>query len=216
MSLSAKYQTLRQRFFDDFFFDGLVAEFVDPSVAGGKVKFADQTIYMGQALMSMATEAAILKAIEADASDSLQRIKSILDAVNQLDEAAEPYFGETSSLNGFFLRDDVGGPQNPRLANRFAQCDSDFQNQAAENASPSGDQIFGLLYGLSTVVHFAGDDGLTTQAREISSRLYDYARRNRFVLRLPNGDATRRGSDMRLAGVAPSWVKQGYDGPRSI
>jgi hypothetical protein len=53
------------------------------------------------------------------------------------------------------------------------------------------------MYGLSMVVHFAGDDALSTQAKEIASRLYDYARRNRFVLRLPNGEATRRGSDMR-------------------
>jgi len=197
MSLSAKYQTLRQRFFDRFFFDGFVAEYIDPSAQGGRVKFADQTIYMGQTLMAMATEAAILKSTGGDASDALQRIRSILNAVNQLDEAAEPFFGENAALNGFFLRDNVIGPQDPRLANRFVACDSDFQNPTAENASPSGDQIFGLLYGLSTVVNFAGDDALATQAKEISSRLFDYARRNRFVLRLPNGDATRRGSDMR-------------------
>jgi hypothetical protein len=197
MSFSPKYQTLRQRFFNRFFFDGLVAEYIDPSVQGGRVKFADQTIYMGQALMAMATEAGILKATGGDAADSLQRIQSILNAVNQLDEAAEPYFGENAALNGFFLRDNVTGPQDPRLGNRFAACDSDFQDPATENASPSGDQIFGLLYGLSTVAHYAGDDAIATQAREISSRLFDYARRNRFVLRLPNGDVTRRGSDMR-------------------
>ena len=197
MSLSPKYQTLRQRFFDKFFFDGLVAEFVDPATPGGQVKFADQTIYMGQALMVLASETAILEATGGTTGDTHNRIKAILDAVDRLDAAAEAYFGEDASLNGFFLRDDVTGPDDPRLESRFAVCHSDFQNPAAENASPSGDQIFGLLYGLSMVVHFAGNDGLGVRAREVSTRLYDYARRNRFVLRLPNGEATRRGSDMR-------------------
>jgi hypothetical protein len=197
MSLSSKYQILRQRFFDRFFFDGLVAEYIDPSVHGGRIKFADQTIYMGQTLMAMSTEAAILRTIGGDKTDTLDRIRTILNAINQLDVAAEPYFGESAALNGFFLRDNVTGPGDSRLRGRFAVCDSDSQNPPAENASPSGDQIFGMLYGLSMVVHFAGDNGLATQAKDISSRLFDYARRNRFVLRLPSGAPTRRGSDMR-------------------
>lgn len=161
------------------------------------MKFSDQTIYLGQALLAMATEAAILRATGGEAADTKNQIKTLLDAINRLDEAADPYFGATAALDGFFVRDDVSGPADPRLVNRFAQCDSDFQNPQSENASPSGDQVFGMMFGLSAVVHFAGDAVLTTQAREISSRLYDYARRNRFTLRLPNGNETRRGSDMR-------------------
>lgn len=197
MALSDKYQAIRRQLLSDFFFEGLVAEYVDPITVGGKVKFADQTIYLGQALLAMATEAAILRATGGDIADTKNRIKILLDAINRLDESADTYFGAATALDGFFVRDDVSGAADPRLGNRFAQCDSDFQNPQSENASPSGDQIFGMMFGLSVVVHFAGDAALIAQAREISSRLYDYARRNRFTLRLPSGNETRRGSDMR-------------------
>lgn len=50
---------------------------------------------------------------------------------------------------------------------------------------------------MTAVVHFEGSAALTAQAREVSSRLFEYARRNGFVLRLSNGNDTRRGSWMR-------------------
>lgn len=197
MTVSAKYRTLRQRFFDRFYFDGLVAEWVDTSVAGGKVKFADQTIYQAQTLMVMATEMAVQRGSGGSPDDARGRIVQIMDAIDRLDRVAGPRFGANNALDGFFVRDDVDGPTDPRLGNRFAACDSDWQFPDLENASPSGDQVFGLMFGLSTVVHFSGDSALATRAKAISSRLYDYARRNKFVLRLPNGNATRRGADMR-------------------
>lgn len=197
MAVSDKYRTLRQRFFDRFYFDGLVAEWVDASVAGGKVKFADQTIYQGQALMAMATEMAVQRGSGGSPDEARGRIIQIMDAIDRLDRVAGPRFGGNEALDGFFVRDDVNGPNDPRLGNRFAACDSDWQFPERENASPSGDQIFGLMFSLSAVVHFSGDAALSARAKTISSRLYDYARRNKFVLRLPNGNATRRGADMR-------------------
>jgi hypothetical protein len=194
MALSEKYIKLRQRFTEQFFYEGLVAEYLE---SDGKVKFADQTIYAGQALLTMATEAAILNATGVDASDAHRLIKNMLDAIDRLDGVADPYFGARSTLDGFFVRDDIIGPSDPRLNGRFVACDSDWQFPEKENASPSGDQIFGMMFGLSSVVHYSGNTDLITHARRISSRLFDYARRNRFVLRLPNGDETRRGSDMR-------------------
>lgn len=196
-SLSAKYLALRKRLFDEFYFEGLIAEQINRSVLGNAVKFADQTIYMGLALFVLATELEILRDSGSDETETKSRVKEILRAIEQLDQAAEPQFGATSKLDGFFLRDDITGPNDSRLSGRFAKVESDFQFPNQENASPSGDQIFGLMYGLWAVVHFSGDSGLVQQARQISSRLYDYVRRNHFVLTLPNGNATRRGSDVR-------------------
>jgi hypothetical protein len=203
MQLTDKYKGLRKRFFDRFYFQGVIAESIDASVAGSKVKFADQTIYMGQALVVLATESAILRDSGASSDETKTRIREILAAIDQLDLTAEPRFGATSKLDGFFLRDDIAGPNDPRLRGRFAQCESDFQFPERENASPSGDQIFGLMFGLGAVVRHSGDPQLESDARAISSRLYDYTRRNHFVLALPNGQPTRRGSDMRwLASLA--------------
>lgn len=164
-SLSAKYQALRKRLFDEFYFEGLIAEQIDRSVPGNAVKFADQTIYMGLALYVLATELEILRDAGADATETKSRVKEILRAIEQLDQAAEPQFGATSKLDGFFLRDDITGPNDGRLAGRFVKVESDFQFPNQENASPSGDQIFGLMYGLWAVVHFSGDSELVQQAR---------------------------------------------------
>lgn len=197
VQLTDRYRSIRQRFFSNFYFSGHVAESVDPSVPGGKVKFADQTIYLGFALMVMATEVGVLNALGTDSSDARNVIGQLLDTIDALDENAEAYCGAATELNGFFLRDNISGPTDPRLQGRFTECESDFQDAFKENATPSGDQIFGLMFGLFAVVHIANDSTLATKARVICKRLYDYARRSRFVLALPNGNATRRGSDMR-------------------
>jgi hypothetical protein len=145
----------------------------------------------------MATEAAILDAAGGESADARDKIRLMLDAVDRLDNAGEPYRGAAAALDGFFVRDDVTGPADSRLGGRFARCDSDWQAPNEENASPSGDQIFGLMFGLAAVNRFVADATLRTRAGAISDRLYGYAKRNRFVLRLPDGGATRRGSDMR-------------------
>jgi len=168
------------------------------SVKGNKVKFADQTIYLGQALMAFSTEMAVLRDTDRDVADARARVKTLLDAVDELDRKADEAFGgQPGALNGFFARDDIEGPADGRLGSRFAVVESDWQFPEKENASPSGDQIFGLMNGLFCVQRFSGDTDLATQSRAISSRLYDYARRSFFVLKLPNGEPTRRGSDMR-------------------
>lgn len=145
--------------------------------------------------MVLSTEMAILK----DTRDTRKRIGEILSAIDQLDRKANVRYRSDNRdrLNGLFVRDDIIGSDDPRLGVRWKKVDSDWQNAGSENASPSGDQIFGLMYGLYCVVHYSGDDDLATHAKAISSRLYDYAKRNHFILRLPNGDPTKRGSDMR-------------------
>jgi hypothetical protein len=196
-SLSDKYKRLRLRFFNQFYFSGLVAEYVELSSSSRKVKFADQTIYMGQALLALGTEMAIIRASGGDLAEAKARCMEILDAIERLDRVAGPRFSGSDAIDGFFVRDDVEGPNDPRLGGLFSQCESDWQNPEEENASPSGDQIFGLMYGLWGVVSFSGDSNLSTRAKTICARLFDYARRCDFELKLPNGHTTRRGADMR-------------------
>jgi hypothetical protein len=121
----------------------------------------------------------------------------LLNGIAELEQKANERYGVGGRPNGLFVRDDITGPDDPRLGGRFQVVRSDWQHPEQENESPSGDQIFGLMNGLYGIVRFSGDDVLIGRARAISSRLFDYARRTFFILRLPNGNATQRGADVR-------------------
>jgi hypothetical protein len=191
VNFSPTYQAIRQRFFADFFYAGLVAERIE----GSSIKFGDQTIYMGQALIWLATEAHLRQKIGQDETDTLKVIEQVLAAVDQLDLDAERLFGHPPALDGFIARDNVTGVADPRLGGRYQEAQSDWQNP--ENAAPSGDQIFGLLYGLWFVVRLVRDDALVARARELSDRIFAHAKDTRFVLKLPDGKEVKRGGDLR-------------------
>jgi hypothetical protein len=188
---SPTYEAIRQRFFADFFYDGLVAERIE----GSSSKFGDQTIYMGQALIWLATEAHLRQRLGQDATDTQRAIGQILAAVDQLDLDAEPLFGHPPALDGFISRDNITGVADPRLGGRFQEAQSDWQNP--ENAAPSGDQVFGLLYGLWFVVRLVQDDALIARVRELSDRIFVHVKDARFVLKLPDGKEVKRGGDLR-------------------
>lgn len=191
LAFSDKYQQIRQRFFDNFYYEGHVAEFIE----GDRIKFADQTIYMGQALIFLASEVYIKRKRGEDIAPSLQKMGEIFAAIEQLDRDAEPLLGHPSALDGFVARDNITGPGDPRLHNRFAQVDSDWQKP--EDAAPSGDQIFGLLFGFWAVVRLVEDAAVVAKARELSDRIFLYAKENKFELTLPDGKPVARGADMR-------------------
>ena len=188
---SQTYEAIRQRFFADFFYDGHVADRIESS----SIKFGDQTIYMGQALIFLATELAIRRRLGNDQQPASAPMREILDAIDQLDLDAEKLYGFSPALDGFIVRDNINGPADPRLQGRFSVVESDWQSP--ENAAPSGDQIFGLMFGLWFVVRFSSDDDLIRRAQELSDRMFRYAQRCEFVLTLPDGKPTKRGSDMR-------------------
>ncbi len=191
LQFTPKYQAIRKRFFENFYYAGHVAQ----EIEGDRIKFADQTIYMGQALIFLATEVYIKRKIGENPLPSINRINEILDAIDQLDLAAETLYGHASKLNGFFVRDDISGPADARLKDRFGTVESDWQK--SENAAPSGDQVFGILYGLWFVVNSVEDKALARRARELSDRLYRFVQKSKFELTLPNGDPVKRGGDMR-------------------
>jgi len=191
LAFSPKYQAIRQRFFDSFYYQGHVAEFIEDN----HIKFADQTIYIGQSLIFLASEACIKGRIEEDPGSSLQKIQEIFTAIEQLDQEGETLFGHAPSLNGFIVRDTITGPDDPRLNHRFQKVNSDWQKP--EDAAPSGDQIFGLLFGLWHVVKLVEDPATVQKAKEIAQRIFGYAMRNHFELTLPDGQPVKRGADMR-------------------
>jgi hypothetical protein len=191
IGFSPTYQAIRQRFFADFFYNGLVAERIE----GSSIKFGDQTIYMGQGLIWLATEAHLQRKFGQDPADALQIIAHMLAAVDQLDLDAERLFGHPPALNGFIARDNIAGVADSRLGGRFQEVQSDWQKP--EDAAPSGDQIFGLLYGLWFVVRLVEDDALATKARELSDRIFVHVKDARFVLKLPDGKEVKRGGDLR-------------------
>ncbi len=191
IAFSPTYEAIRQRFFADFFYNGHVAE----QIEGSSIKFGDQTIYMGQALIWLATEAHLRQRLTQDTADTLGVIEQILAAIDQLDLDAERLFGHPPALDGFIARDNITGVGDPRLGGRFQEVQSDWQK--AEDAAPSGDQVFGLLYGLWFVVRFVDDGALVARARELSDRIFVHVKDAKFVLRLPNGNEVKRGGDLR-------------------
>ena len=199
IGFSQKYAAIRERFFRDFYYDGLVAD----AIEGDWIKFADQTLYMGQALTFLATEAGIKRRIGEDTRSTVQTINQILDAIDELDNAAEPMFGSAPAINGFVARDNISGYNDPRLSKRWARVASDGQNP--NNVSPSGDQIFGLMSGLWFVVRYADDTPTIARAKELSNRLFGYAKRCHFYLTRPDDVRitdpkevpVERGADMR-------------------
>jgi len=191
IGFSPTYEAIRDRFFADFFFAGHVAE----QIEGGRIKFGDQTIYMGQTLIWLATEAHLRRRLGQDAADTLQVIEQILAAVDQLDLDAERLYRDSPALNGFIARDNITGAADPRLGGRFEEVQSDWQKP--EDAAPSGDQVFGLLYGLWFVVKLVTVESLVARARELSDRIFIHVRDAKFVLKLPNGKEVKRGADMR-------------------
>jgi hypothetical protein len=202
MTLSEKYQKLRQRFLDRFYYQGRVAALIDntagvPPVPEGHLTFGDQMVYLGQALLAFATEIPILIDAGKDATDARTRISELLTAIEELETKASAQLGGpvTTQPNGPFVRDDITGPGDPRLGGKFTEVKSDWQKP--EDDSPSGDQIFGLMFRLYGVIRYSGDGALIARARTTSSLLYDYARRSNFNLKLPNGEPTQRGNNVQ-------------------
>ncbi len=205
MQFSSKYREIRKIFFQDFYYQGSVADRINDG--SKEIKFGDQTVYMGQALIFLATELPILEASGSDTSDTIAKITEILDMIDTLDDQAEEFYGFPSNRNGFIVRDNFRTVADSRLAGRWTSLIADGKDP--NNNSPSGDQLFGLLYGLWFVKRFAPTAEISNRCIELVDRIYCYAMRCKFFLKLPNGDPTRRGADCQwlsslLHGLAKS------------
>src|SRR5262245_23388946 len=123
---SEKYQTLRRRFLDHFYYQGRVAAHVAPDINGGEITFGDQTIYLGQALLAFSTEMAVARATSENDSDARSRIDQLLEAVEELERKANQRYGTGVERDGLFVRDDITGPDDTRLGGRFQVVSSDW------------------------------------------------------------------------------------------
>jgi hypothetical protein len=192
MKFTDKYLVIRKRFFDDFYYEGCIAERINAD--NTDIKFGDQTIYMGLALLVLATEIPIRKRLGLALADSVDHIFQILDNIDRLDDEAEAFYGQSSRRDGFILRDNFKSSADPRLKGRWINLKSD--GQSLEANSPSADQLFGILFGLWFVKRFSDNAVLVQRSEELADRIYQYAQRSRFMLKLPNGNPTHRGADM--------------------
>ena len=193
--LEKRYIALRKRYIEQFYFKGSIAAWYNPS--SNTIDFGDQTIEMGMALTLFSLEAERLRKLGKSTDDSIAKINEILDAFDELDRKANSRYGGTSQLDGFFVRDDIEGVLDARLANRFAVVHSDWQGGAEkEMDTPSGDQIINLMAGLFAVKHYSGDPRLADRAKSTADRIFEYARRCNFSLKKPDGKTTRRGSEV--------------------
>jgi hypothetical protein len=187
-----RYQEVRERFLKRFYFSGACADHVD--VDHGKdvaIGFADQTCYLGDALVVFATEAWIDRQDDGQVNtfDSLAKIKELFDYFDKLDEAAEPRFhlGDGQSVqDGLFVRDDILGVHDTRFANRFLRVKSDFvsgkdiHDAKYWDCAPSLDQVVYLMVGCVAVKQLSGEAELAKKAEERSNRLFTALQKKKF------------------------------------
>jgi len=205
---SPKYCQTRKRFFQQFFFDGAIAE----GINGTTVNFGDQTVYMGFALATFAGEAKILAEADLDTRPSELAIARILAEYDLLDTEAEQVAYGTAEP-GFFLRDYVIPPGRPGTRPDFSKLgfgegfvvQSDFGNDAAPgDKDMSQDQALHMLVGLWAVKQWAPDQHFDNRslAEQHTQRLIDFLKRERFLITRPESDdPVDRGADAQsLAG----------------
>lgn len=144
----------------------------------GILQWTDCTIAHGQYLAVLATEYSILESQGANADATVEELFYALNALNRLDYTAEPFFGGTPSLNGFFIRDDISmdsldlgsvlehlnqGLQEPKIS----LLDSDYMDEIPRSNEESLDQAILLLTGLGMVSRCVPEEVVYTRGAEV-------------------------------------------------
>jgi hypothetical protein len=181
---------------------------------GGTLQWTDCTMALGEYLGVLATEYRILEGRGADTEATVEELFYALWAFNRLDYNAEPFFGGTPSLNGFFMRDDICMDSldmpavlqhlNQGLAEpKITTLDSDYMDEIARNNEESLDQAITLITGLALVrrcvpeeVVYSSDGGvqafqdfetsLSLEAGHIINRIVNYMKEGNFVTVTPD------------------------------
>jgi|GEM_PF-3450534 len=136
---------------------------------GGILQWTDCTIAHGQYIAILAMEYAIMESKSYDTDQTIEELFYALYALNRLDYTAEPFFGGTPSLNGFFIRDDIeldsldmddvlehlneGLPEY-----KITGLDSDYMDEIPRNNEESLDQAILLITGLAMVKKWVPND----------------------------------------------------------
>ncbi len=118
-SLEQKYSVYRQRLIHEFML-GVGSGFGESLPASSRntfdrtynghhtIKWGDATIDLAYYMAVLATEYKLLQMNGKNTDSTVRELYYALEAFNRLDYYAEEYFGAKPSLNGFFVRDDVG------------------------------------------------------------------------------------------------------------
>lgn len=228
--LSAKYRAVRARFLHEFWHSGMVAE----HVSGSRVKFADQTIHLGFAMLAFAAESRLLvkAGLPADATEDL--VAGLLDGFAEVEgQGEETIYG--TQTPGFFVRDHVHDGRPPEVEparHGLAQdtFDSDSESTLLGEEGPhfpamSLDQVVHLMVGWWAISSWSSRAANVARAREQARHVMRFLANGGFEIVLPTGGhiPKARGPDCRAAagflcaiaeripGAAPSSPQVGLD-----
>ncbi len=166
-----KYWRLRDRLRKEFVVVGAGSGEAIPASrrheADGVIRWADATIRLGWYLAVLATEHAMLsqpaaypgfdRGGQATTEASVDELYYALNALERLDRVADASFPApctmAESLNGFFIRDDVGAGFHANFA-PLSKTLSDYLDPVLTNNEMSQDQVYHLLLGLALVKRF--------------------------------------------------------------
>ncbi|MEN8224545.1 MAG: T9SS type A sorting domain-containing protein [Bacteroidota bacterium] len=144
----------------------------------GILQWTDCTIALGEYIGVLALEYKILQSKALYTDETVEELFYALYALNRLDYTAEPFFGGTPSLNGFFIRDDIDEDSlnmgevlthlNQGLAvQKITGLDSDYMDENPLNNEESLDQAILLITGLSLVTKCVPADVVYVKDNEI-------------------------------------------------
>jgi hypothetical protein len=131
--------------------NGLTAENVR------EVKFSDQTLYLGFALLSFSLESYNLRKAELSSSASELVLARLLDTFDILEHASQEVFGHY--VPGYFVRDWIGRSESDRYGvpkEWTLRSDSNDQDRGA--SAMSLDQTVGLFAGWWAVARFSASE----------------------------------------------------------
>lgn len=233
---STTYLRLRQRYLSYFFFDGMTATTLDLKAGADPTQlnldsvktaeFADQTLHMGQALITFAAESSILKQRGLNNSSSEDILRILLAAFQKLDDADELPSIYGVSKPGFFLRDFIhDGARRGVPANWDISSDSKVMVEGGpkHQAAMSLDQAVSLFVGWWGVSRYSSDAANRATAKRQCDRVITFLKDSLFFIKLPNGDSipSNRGPEFRYAAgflcrMAEATTGKSYYGSSSI
>ncbi len=168
--------------------------------------WGDATIQLGWYIGVLATEYEIKKLNSQNTAQTLTELYYAIKTINRLDSTAEVYYGGASSLNGFFIRDDVSpimiaatNSTHPLMFNSDNCLVSNYACGPSYcvpittlcvgslNNEESQDQFYHLLIGLSLCAKYCdiihNGLNLSTEAKAITNRLISYIKQNNWIIK---------------------------------
>ncbi len=183
---------------------------LSPPKTKGLYAWGDTTIWLGWHIFNLSTELAALTQAGMPTAKTKSDLQHALASFNRLDRTAEVSLGYPPALDGFFLRDDVGGSLVYRDQSagilRFPRSDGGLLGYGCIGSSGaclpqtvdggdfvSQDQVIGLLLGLAFVEKLVppgtvveGMD-LRREGQAITHRMVSHLRSHSWKVTAPDG-----------------------------